>query len=148
MILTPAREMRFLNVGDARERLRALVNEFASGVRPLGPDYWNVRDRYYAGVWPSQNYNLRRVLARESFGPEVVSALLRDALASETDLADLGDADVDATVEKCQAVKDIIPDDSISQAEQAQRLAKVVTPKTPMPWRRIWAARQSPVRPT
>jgi superfamily I DNA/RNA helicase len=126
LILTPARKMKFLQPGGALERLEALVAEHAPDRRRRGQDYWTVRDYHYAAVRPTQNFNVRKVLAHESVNQEVVKELLTRALEADSNFVDLDDDVVRAALEKAEGLREILGRDS-SPTEKARAVAEIVT---------------------
>lgn len=126
LILTPAREMKFLRPKNALDRLRSLIANLGSGqTRRPGEEYWRVRDYYYSAMRPSQNFNLRKILEHESVKQEVVTSLLREALASKKNLADLRHGAIKAALEKCKKVQTILDGQSLP-ADQARAIAEIV----------------------
>jgi superfamily I DNA/RNA helicase len=124
LILTPAREMNFLNVAGARERLRELLREYAPGSEPLSSDYWRVRDYYYAGGRPAQNYGVRKILSFEDVEQEIVTSLLREALETGRNLAELEHETIRSCLAKCAAVGAIL-DSGQKVTEQADAIAAI-----------------------
>jgi hypothetical protein len=122
LILTPARKMNFLNVSGARDTLQAAVREHAPEDVELGDDYWVLRDYYYAGTRPSQNFNLRKVLSHESVDQEIVTALLREAMGSGRNLADIENEMIRSCLDKCEAVRAIF-DEEGDATQKAQAVA-------------------------
>lgn len=123
LILTPARKMTFLNVGGARERLEEVVREHVPEDEELGAEYW-LRDYYYAGARPSQNFSLRKVLSHEGVDQEAVTALLREAMGSGRNLADLEHETIRSCLDKCEAVRTILDEES-DATQEAQAVAAV-----------------------
>jgi superfamily I DNA/RNA helicase len=108
LVLTPAREMKFLNVGGARQRLLEVLGPYTVAVDALGDDYWDVRDYYYLGKDPSQNYSMRKVLQHEGVPQERIASLIERAIAEENDFIALGDDVIAACLEKSKQVHDVI----------------------------------------
>jgi superfamily I DNA/RNA helicase len=122
LILTPARKMKYLNVGGALDTLRDALSVYAVEEDRPGDDYWRLRDYYYTAVHPSQNYNVRKVLAHEQVEQDVVASLLREALDSGRNLADLEREVISAALEKCAAIREIVEAD-LAPADQAEQIA-------------------------
>ncbi len=74
----------------------------------LGDDYWDVRDYYYLGKDPSQNYSMRKVLQHEGVAQERIASLIERAIAEENDFIALGDDVIATCVEKSKQVHDVI----------------------------------------
>src|SRR5262249_28656329 len=76
---------------------------------------------------PSSNYNVRKVLAYEGVGQDVVKELLTEALENDKDLADLDHADLKAIFGKCSDTKAVLDgdDDPSDQANQLDGLLGV-----------------------
>jgi superfamily I DNA/RNA helicase len=122
LILTPARDMKFLNVDDARDELVEALSAYEVADERPGEDYWRVRDYYNAAAHPSSNYNVRKVLAYEGVEQEVIRALLTEALESDKDLAELAHESLETTLRKCSDIRDVLESDA-EPADQAQQLA-------------------------
>jgi superfamily I DNA/RNA helicase len=125
LILSPSREMKFLNVDDAREELIAALSTYEVADEQPGEDYWRIRDYYYVAAHPSSNYNGRKVLAYEEIEQEVVKALLTEALENDKDLADLEHEALAAVLGKCSDIRDVLEEDD-DPSDQAQQLGGFV----------------------
>jgi hypothetical protein len=127
LILSPSREMRFLNVDGAREELIAALSGYEVADERPGEDYWRLRDYYYVAAHPSSNYSVRKVLAYEQVDQEVVAALLTEALENDKDFADLEHEALAAVLSKCSDVRDVLAggEDPSDQAEQLEALVEV-----------------------
>ena len=130
LILTPAREMNFLKAGNALAKLRDVLSKYAPEDERPGPDYWRLRDYYYAGNDTSQNYSIRKVFAYEQLDRDVVASLLREALDRGVNLADLKHDTVKACLKKCAAIHDILEDSQTTRrsAELVEALGDVTDP--------------------
>lgn len=124
LILTPARLMNFLTSGGARDTLRAAVRPYLSADEQLTEEYWRLVDYYQAGVEPSQNLAVRRVLFYERVPQDTVAALLLQALESKTRLCDLGDEIIDACLAKCAQVKGVLQSE-LAVDEKAEKLEAI-----------------------
>jgi superfamily I DNA/RNA helicase len=122
LILTPAREMNYLNVGGAREQLLEAIREYAPEDERLGSDYWKVRDDHFTAIAPTQNYNVRRILSYEGVGQAVVTALLREAIDSGKSLSEIDHDAIRSCLERCGAVRAILEGENEPE-EQAQGIA-------------------------
>jgi superfamily I DNA/RNA helicase len=122
LILTPARKMNFLNVGGARDELQHALSAYEVADARPGEDYWRLRDYYYGAAHPSLNYNVRKVLAYEQVDQEVIALLLRRALDSGNNLADLEHEAVQTALKKCSAIGEVV-DADVSPTDQAERMA-------------------------
>jgi len=129
LILTPAREMKYLNVGGALNTLQGALSAYAIEDDRPGDAYWRLRDYYYAAVHPSQNYNVRKVLAHEGVEQDVVASLLKEALESGKNLADLGAEAITSALDKCSAIREII-DADLAPTDQAKRIAGLLDADT------------------
>lgn len=125
LILTPARDMKFLNVDDARDELVAALSAYEVADERPGADYWRVRDYYNVAAHPSSNYNVRKVLAYEGVEQEVIRALLTEALESGKDLAELAHESVETPLQKCSDIRDVL-ESNVEPADLAQQLAAQV----------------------
>jgi superfamily I DNA/RNA helicase len=121
LILSPSREMRFLNVDGARGALLEALSGYEVADERPGEEYWRVRDYYFVAVNPSSNYIVRKVLAHEGVGQDVVKELLTEALENDKDLADLEHATLKAVLDKCSDIRDVLERDD-DPADQAQQL--------------------------
>lgn len=124
LILTPAREMNYLNVGGAREQLRDAIRGYAPEDERPCADYWKLRDYYYAAGAPTQNYNVRKVLSYEGVEQGVVTALLHEGLDTGKHLSEIDHEAIRSCLERCGAVR-VILDTEGEPGEQAQALAAV-----------------------
>ncbi len=122
LILTPAREMNYLNVGGAREQLQEAIRQYAPEDEKLGSDYWKVLDYYFTATAPTQNYNMRRILSYEGVEQAVVTALLREATESGKNLSEIEHDAIRSCLEKCGAVRGIIEGESEPEV-QALKIA-------------------------
>jgi hypothetical protein len=125
LILSPSREMRFLNVDEARYELIAALSAYDVADERPGEDYWRMRDYYYVAAYPSSNYNVRKVLAYEETEQEVVKALLTEALGNNKDLADLEHESLAAVLGKCSDIRGVL-DGGHDPSDQAQQLGGCV----------------------
>jgi superfamily I DNA/RNA helicase len=117
--------VRFLQPGGALERLEALIAQYAPDRTRRGQDYWAVRDYRYAAIRPTQNFNVRKVLAHESAGQKAVTELLAQALEAGSNLVDLDDDAIRAALERAGKVREILGDEG-SPTEKAIALAAIV----------------------
>ena len=125
LILSPSREMKFLNVDDARDELIAALSAYDIADQRPGEDYWRIRDYYSVAAHPSSNYNVRKVLAYEEIEQEVVKTLLTEALANGQDLADLEHEALAAALGKCSDIRDVLDGDD-NPSDQAEQLRALV----------------------
>jgi superfamily I DNA/RNA helicase len=125
LILSPSREMKFLNVDDARDELIAALSAYDIADERPGEDYWRIRDYYSVAAHPSSNYNVRKVLAYEEIEQEVVKTLLTEALANGQDLADLEHEALAAALGKCSDIRDVLDGDD-NPSDQAEQLRALV----------------------
>jgi len=125
LILTPARGMNFLTGGARDDLLAALSNFATAGTRP-GPDYWKVRDYYHTARDPSQNFNVRKILAYENVERETVCTLLNEALNQGKNLADLADSSkLEECLTKCRQAHDLL-DTVDAPRQQAEQLRAMI----------------------
>lgn len=121
LILTPARELNYLNVGGAREQLREAIRKYAPDEERLGSDYWKLRDYSFTATSPTQNYNVRRILSYEGVEQAVVTALLREAIDSGKSLSEIDHDAIRSCLERCGAVEAILEQEKEPE-EQAEEI--------------------------
>lgn len=126
LILTPAREMKFLKPGGALDRLRSLIANFNSGQsKPPCKEYWKVRDYYYSAVRPTQNFNLRKILSYELVEQAVVTSLIQEALTRGKSLSELEHIAIKTALKKVETVRTIV-EGKWSPVDQARAIAEIV----------------------
>ncbi len=130
LILTPAKEMRFL--GSVHDRfMDALAPYLQEDSRP-GDDYWRVHDYYSSATNPAQNYHFRKVLDHEDTTNDLVCDLLRKALETRKNFTDLNHEAISSCRSRCVEVRKILDAEHSTevQVEMLQGLIAVNDPVT------------------
>ena len=123
LILTPAREMNFMKPGDARDRLlQDRISEYASPAESLDLSYWKMLDYYYAGLRPTQNFALRKVLEHETRDHPTIVSLLVAAMNDGKRLCEIDHPLVVAVLEKCAVIRALL-ERELSVDETASAIA-------------------------
>lgn len=125
LILTPAREMNFRNVGGARDRLNEILGEFMPLARGVSQDYWVLRDYYAVTQDRHQNFFVRRILHHEGLEQPIITAMLRRCLDEGKDFVDLGDSRIDEVIKRAERIAEILEGPG-RPAEQVAQLLQVV----------------------
>jgi len=124
LVLTPDRSLKFLKQ-DGAKQLQDLLDQYTGAESKLCDDYWRVRDYYFVGVDPSQNYGLRKVLAYEELDLDLVASLIRRALDEGKNFAALGHDAIVQCTDKTRKVKEIL-DGTATPKELVEQLAVVI----------------------
>jgi hypothetical protein len=125
LILTPARSLKFFNVGGTRQRLLDVLASILVIAGERSADFWKVRDYYALARDTRQNYFLRRVLLHEAVNQPTVTKLLRLCLDDAVDFVDLGHPQIEAFVERANLIRGVL-ESAAAPAEQAESIGEIL----------------------
>src|SRR5260370_5622133 len=80
LILTPAREMKFLRPNE--QTLIQLVEQYKRQTALFSEDYYRVLTYYSLAKYPDDNFTFRKVLHYEGMAPETVHEYLAEAMSA------------------------------------------------------------------
>lgn len=131
LILTPQKSLKFFG-NEAPIALWDAISVYRPEDRSLTEDYYKLLAYYSIARFPSDNFTFRKILHYENVDEGETHSTLASAIAKGVDLCDFGSDLIQAILDKCSKVREILESGDVTEAivESIQKYILISNPKT------------------